>query len=66
MGIVDAQLACKGWPFSGAGELYMESNYGFAATVLSLATNVGATSVVAYKAWYVAYTHMRPLTYSRF
>lgn len=54
VGVIDTRSSCsKGThdrPATGAGYMY-EGLYGVAATGLSLATNVLATALVAYKSW---------------
>lgn len=58
MSVLDAHLACNQPSSPSLGEMYVGSFYGFAATILSLATNLAATSVIAYKAWYVLCSHV--------
>lgn len=61
MGVLDARVACdsnlRRKTGRDIGGMYVGTDYGFAATVLSLATNVLATSVVAFKAWYVPWSY---------
>ena len=74
MGMVDTCWSCYrgdgSWRpdprAAGIGYMYQGFSYGVAATALSLATNVLATALVAYKSWQVPPTRMRTLAASRF
>ena len=63
MGMIDTVDSCSGAAFSTlsvfnigdvySGSLYQMNPFGFAASVLSLATNAVATGLIGYKAWCV-------------
>ena len=74
MGVVDTCWSCYrsdgSWRpdprAAGIGYIYQGFSYGVAATALSLATNVLATVLVAYKPWQVSPMPMRTLAVSKF
>ena len=74
MGVIDTCWSCyrgdgsrRPCPHTaGIGYMYQGFSYSVAATALSLATNVLATALVAYKSWQVSPMRMRTLSVSKF
>ena len=55
MGMTDTHFAC----INKGGFMYQGLSVGTAAAALSLATNLTATILTGYKAWYVSYVVLR-------